>query len=223
MNSSDRNPGLKARSAAKPLAALSVALLALSGCTSVIAPLLKPEIVAEISALPAGDWTLDPAHAALLFRINHLGYSDLVGRFEVFDASLTGDAADPASARAEAIIDMTSLDMANDAFAAELMGPKFLDAARYPQAVFRTLAVQPGEAGATIVDGELTLHGVTRPIRLDVQFNGTAFDPIRGTQVAGFSASAVIDRSAFGVSAYSGLVTDEVRIEIQTEFLKRKS
>ena len=56
---------------------------------------------------------------------------------------------------------------------------------------------------------------------LDVQFNGTAFDAIRGAQVAGFSASTVIDRTDFGVSAFSGLVTDEVRIEIQAEFLKQ--
>ena len=201
--------------------ALPLAALALGGCSSLVAPLLKPKLSAEITALPAGDWKLDPAHAALIFRINHLGYSDLIGRFETFDASLTGDPDDPAAARAEAVIDMTSLDIANDAFASELMGPKFFDTAQYPQAAFRTLAVRPGENGAAEVDGELTLHGQTRPVTLDLQFNGTAFDPIRGAQVAGFSAIAVIDRKDFGISAYSGLVTDEVRIEIEAEFLKQ--
>ncbi|KCZ91117.1 YceI family protein [Hyphomonas jannaschiana] len=201
--------------------ALPLAALALGGCTSLVAPLLKPKLSAEITALPAGDWKLDPAHAALVFRINHLGYSDLIGRFESFDVSLTGDASDPASARADAVIDMTSLDIANDSFAQELMGPKFFDTARYPQAVFRTLSVTPGENGGAEVNGELTLHGQTRPVTLDVRFNGTAFDAIRGAQVAGFSASTVIDRTDFGVSAFSGLVTDEVRIEIQAEFLKQ--
>ncbi|WP_375208998.1 YceI family protein [Hyphomonas jannaschiana] len=201
--------------------ALPLAALALGGCTSLVAPLLKPKLSAEVTALPAGDWKLDPAHAALVFRINHLGYSDLIGRFESFDVSLTGDASDPASARADAVIDMTSLDIANDSFAQELMGPKFFDTARYPQAVFRTLSVTPGENGGAEVNGELTLHGQTRPVTLDVQFNGTAFDAIRGAQVAGFSASTVIDRTDFGVSAFSGLVTDEVRIEIQAEFLKQ--
>lgn len=201
--------------------ALPLAALALGGCTSLVASLLKPKLSAEITALPAGDWKLDPAHAALVFRINHLGYSDLIGRFESFDVSLTGDASDPASARADAVIDMTSLDIANDSFAQELMGPKFFDTARYPQAVFRTLSVTPGENGGAEVNGELTLHGQTRPVTLDVQFNGTAFDAIRGAQVAGFSASTVIDRTDFGVSAFSGLVTDEVRIEIEAEFLKQ--
>lgn len=197
------------------------AVLLLAGCTSLVAPVLKPHVTQEITALEAGDWKLDPAHAALIFRINHLGFSDLVGRFETFDATLSGDASDPAGARAEAVIDMTSLDMANDDFAAQLMGPKFFDAETYPQAVFRTLAVRPGDDGTAQVDGELTLHGVTQPVTLDVTFNGTAYDAIRGADVAGFSASAVIDRTGFGVSAYSGLVTDEVRIEIEAEFLKQ--
>ena len=198
-----------------------LATLLLAGCTSLVAPVLQPHVTQEVAALEVGDWKLDPAHAALIFRINHLGFSDLVGRFETFDVSLSGDAADPAGARAEAVIDMTSLDMANDDFATQLMGPKFFDAATFPQAVFRTLAVRPGKDGAAKVDGELTLHGVTKPITLDVPFNGPAYDAIRGADVAGFSASTVIDRTKCGVSAYSGLVTDEVRIEIEAEFLKQ--
>jgi polyisoprenoid-binding protein YceI len=213
--------GNQSRKLAAEWMALPLAALALGGCASLAAPLLKPKLSAEIAALPAGDWKLDPAHAALVFRINHLGYSDLIGRFESFDVSLTGDASDPASARADAVIDMTSLDIANDSFAEELMGPKFFDAVRYPQAVFRTFSVTPGENGGVEVNGELTLHGQTRPVTLDVQFNGTAFDPIRGTQVAGFSANAVIDRTDFGISAFSGLVTDEVQIQIEAEFLKQ--
>lgn len=197
------------------------AVLAMAGCTSLVAPLVKPHVTSELTALEAGDWQLDLAHAALLFRINHLGYSDLIGRFETFDVSLTGDATDPTSARAEAVIDMTSLDMANDDFAAELMGPKFFDTERFPQAVFRTLTVRPGDGGDAEVDGELTLHGVTKPVTLQVHFNGTAYDRIRGTDIAGFSATAMINRSDFGVSAFSGLVTDDVRIEIEAEFPKQ--
>lgn len=204
----------------RPFPAL-LAALALSGCTSLIAPFVKPHVTTELTALEAGDWKLDPAHAALLFRINHLGYSDLVGRFETFDVTLNGDAADPSAARADAVIDMTSLDMANDDFGAELMGPKFFDAAAYPQAKFHTLAVRPGKDGRTEVDGELTLHGVTKPVTLDVTFNGTGFDPIRGADIAGFTASATIDRTDFGVSAFSGIVTNEVRIEIEAEFVKQ--
>lgn len=196
-------------------------MLALAGCTSLLAPLLKPNVTTELVALKAGDWALDPDHAALIFRINHLGYSDLVGRFETFSVRLTGDPSDPAAARAEAVIDIASLDMANDEFSAQLTGPKWFDAETYPQAMFRTLSVRLRDDANADVDGELTLHGITRPVTLHVLFNGSAFDPIRGTDVAGFSATATINRSDFGISAFSGLVTDEVRIEIEAEFLKQ--
>ncbi len=207
------------KSLLKPASAgLSLALLA--ACTSVMAPLLKPNVTTEMTQVKAGDYALDPAHAAVLFRINHLGFSTYVGRFNSFDASLTGDAADPASSSVEAVIDMTSLDVANAPFATELMGPDWFDAATFPQAVFRSTSVEMTGETTAKVTGDLTLHGVTAPVVLDVTFNGAAFDRLRGTDVAGFSAVTTIDRTVFGVSKFSGLVTDTVEIEIQAEFLK---
>ena len=204
----------------KPAAAgLGLALLA--ACTSVVAPLLKPDVSTQITRVKAGDYALDPEHAAVLFRIDHLGFSTYVGRFETFDASLTGDAADPASSSVEAVIDMTSLDVANAPFATELMGPDWFDAAAFPQAVFKSTSVaMTGDTTATVT-GDLTLHGVTAPVTLDVTFNGAAYDRLRGADVVGFSAMTTIDRTEFGVSRFSGLVTDTVDIEIQAEFLKQ--
>ena len=204
----------------KPAAAgLGLALLA--ACTSVVAPLLKPDVSTQITRVKAGDYALDPEHAAVLFRIDHLGFSTYVGRFETFDASLTGDAADPASSSVEAVIDMTSLDVANAPFATELMGPDWFDAAAFPQAVFKSTSVaMTGDTTATVT-GDLTLHGVTAPVTLDVTFNGAAYDRLRGADVVGFSAMTTIDRTEFGVSRFSGLVTDTVDIEIEAEFLKQ--
>jgi polyisoprenoid-binding protein YceI len=183
--------------------------------------LLKPNVSTDIAQVKAGDYTLDKTHAAVLFRINHLGYSTYIGRFELLDASLTGDASDPAGSSAEAVIDMTSLDVANDAFATELMGPDWFDADAFPQAVFRSISVTlTGDTTAT-VSGELTLHGVTAPVSLAATFNGAAFDRLRGADVVGFSATTQIDRTEFGVSKYSGLLADEVEIEIQAEFIKQ--
>jgi len=204
----------------KPAAAgLSLALLA--ACTSVVAPFLKPDVSTETAQVKAGDYALDKTHAAVLFRINHLGYSTYIGRFEMFDASLTGDAGDPAGSSVEAVIDMTSLDIANETFAAELMGPDWFDATAFPQAVFQSTSVTlTGDTKAT-VSGDLTLHGVTAPVALDATFNGAAFDRLRGADVIGFSATARIDRTQFGVSKYSGLIADEVEIEIQAEFIRQ--
>jgi polyisoprenoid-binding protein YceI len=208
------------RGALKPAAA-GLGLAFLAACTSVVAPLLKPSVSTEVTEVKAGDYALDPAHAALMFRINHLGFSTYVGRFERFDASLTGDAAKPTEAAVQAVIDMTSLDIANDPFATELMGPGWFDAEAFPQAVFKSASVVMTGDTTAKVEGQLTLHGVTAPVVLDATFNGAAFDRLRGADVAGFSATTKIDRTAFGVSKFSGLIADEVTIEIQAEFVKK--
>ncbi|MEZ5997639.1 MAG: YceI family protein [Hyphomonas sp.] len=202
-------------------AALFALVLTLAGCSSLMTAVLKPDVKASAAALEAGDWTLDPDHAALIFRIDHMGYSDLVGRFNHFEVSLKGDGSKPDAARVSALIDITSLDMGNDTFTEDLKGKRWFDAADFPQAGFTTLSVTPTGETTADVSGELTLKGVTQPVVLKVTLNGTAYDKIRGTDVAGFTAETTISRSAFGLSAFSGLVTDDVRIEIEAELLKQ--
>lgn len=204
--------------------AMSAALLApllLTGCNSLAGAFLKPSLDTSATTLEAGDFTLDPAHAALIFRINHLGFADYVGRFDRFEASLSGDAAAPADARVEAIVDMRSLNIANTEFAAELMGPGWFDSAAHPQAIFRSQTVRLTSPGEAEIDGTLTLKGVSQPITLTARLNGSAYDPLRGADVVGFSATGEISRSAFGIDKFSGLLTDTVRIEIDAEFIRR--
>lgn len=198
--------------------ALSVAATAslLAACAS----LATPNVSTEATALRSGDYTLDTRHASLIFKINHLGFSDYVGRFERFDASLDFDATAPEAARVDAIIDMTSLDTANDEFAETLMGPNWFDAAVHPQAVFHSTSVKRTGDNKGLLEGALTLHGVTQPVTLDVTFNGGAQDILRGTYVVGFSAHGTINRDDFGVDRFDGVIADEVKIEIEAEFEK---
>jgi polyisoprenoid-binding protein YceI len=203
----------------KALAA--AALLAGAGCASVLAPALKPNVSAKATALRAGAYELDKAHAALLFGIDHLGFSTFTGRFERFDVSLDFDADNPQAARIEAVIDMTSLDIANDEFAATLMGPDWFDAGAYSEATFRSTAITLTSDNSGEMTGDLTLHGVTLPVTMAVTFNGGGRDRLRGAYIVGFSARTVIDRTAFGVSRFSGLITDEVEITIEAEFIKQ--
>ncbi len=198
------------------------ALLMAAGCASALAPLIKPNIEQGAAALRAGAYQLDKDHAALLFRINHLGFSTFAGRFNAFDATLDFDADDPSSAIIDASIDMTSLDVANDDFSATLMGPQWFDAATFPQAHFISSAIAITGDNTGTMTGNLTLHGVTSPVTLAVTFNGGGKDRLRGgAYIAGFSAHGTISRKAFGVDRFSGLITDEVEIEIQAEFKKR--
>jgi polyisoprenoid-binding protein YceI len=197
------------------------AMLAISGCTSVLAPLIKPQTETTAPDIAAGAWVLDPAHTAVVFKIDHLGFSSYVGRFESVSATMDGDPKNPAAARLTASVDIASLDIANDSFAKTLTGPDWFDAARYPTATFTsTKIVMTGAATAT-VDGLLTLAGKTQPVTLFARFNGGAPDRLRGGEAAGFSATAEIDRSAFGLNKLQGLLTNKVTLELEAEFLRK--
>ncbi|WP_300393253.1 YceI family protein [Henriciella sp.] len=197
-------------------AAFAGLAFSLAGCAS----LFTPDVKATPETLRAGAYELDQAHAALVFRIGHMGFSDFVGRFDSFDASLDFDADNPESARLEAIIDMTSLSLPDEDFAATLMGSQWFDADTWPQAVFRSTNVTVTGETTGKVTGDLTLHGETRPVTLDVTFNGGARDALRGAYVTGFSASTSIKRSDFGISRYIGAVSDTVDLLIDVEFLQ---
>ncbi len=195
----------------------ALVVIMLTGCASLVAP----RVAAEPAALKEGQYALDPSHAALTFKIDHLGFSNYVGRFERFDAELDFDAEDPAAARVEAVIDVSSLDIANDDFAATLTGPDWFDAAAFPEAVFRSTAIEITGENTGRMTGDLTLKGVTAPVTLDVVFNGGARDILRGAYVVGFSASGTFDRTVFGVDKFAGVVGNEVTIEIEAEFERK--
>ena len=193
------------------------ALLFLSACAS----LITPKVTATPEALRPGAYELDTEHAALVFRIDHMGFSHFVGRFDKFDASLDFDQADPTSAKLEAIIDMTSLALPDANFAKTLMGPGWFDAETYPQAIFKSTAINVTGDNTGTVTGDLTLHGQTHPVTLDVTFNGGGQDMLRGAYVTGFSATGSFNRSDFGISKFVGPVSDEVDLMIETEFTKK--
>ena len=136
-------------------------------------------------------------------------------------ASLDFDAENPSGASLEAIIDISSLDVANDDFAETLTGPGWFDAGRHPEAIFRSTEITvTGETTGTVT-GDFTLKGVTQPVTLDVTFNGGDNDPLRGGYAIGFSATGSFNRSEFGVDRFLGPVSDEVEIEIEAEFVRR--
>ncbi|MDP3460524.1 MAG: YceI family protein [Hyphomonas sp.] len=202
-------------------AVVAASTLALTSCNTLAAAVLKPDVQAAPAAVPAGDYRLDKAHASILFKIDHLGYSTYVGRFERFDASLTGDPASPESATVTATVDMTSLNLANPDFAAELMGPDWLDAGAFPQATFKTYGLKIVGENEADISGDLTLKGKTQAVIIRARLNGSAYDRLRGADVVGFSATLPISRAAFGVDRYSGLIADEVMLEIEAEFIRQ--
>lgn len=168
--------------------------------------------------LPAGAYRLDPEHATLLFKIDHLGFSQLVGRFDEFDAALDFDPDNPQASRLSAEIDPASIDFDLPEFEEDLRGPDWFDVARFPSARFEGRAIEVTGANTGRITGDLTLHGVTRPVSLDVTFNGGGDSLLTGRYTLGFAAAGIISRSAFGLGAYTPAVGDEVVLEIHAEF-----
>ena len=198
----------------------ALALMFLTACNT-LAAVVSPEANTERAALKSGEYELDNYHTAVTFKINHLGFSNYVGRFEVANAALNFDAENPTAAELEAIVEIASLDVANDEFAKTLIGPAWFSAAEFPEAIFRSTNIDVTGETSGVVTGDLTLKGVTKPVSLNVSFNGGDNDPLRGGYAIGFSASGTFNRSDFGVSRFLGPVSDEVTIDIEAEFVRR--
>ncbi|MEM6536368.1 MAG: YceI family protein [Pseudomonadota bacterium] len=207
--------GVHFRRVVRTAAALSLSVV--GACASLIAPTVR----AEPAALKEGAYTLDQQHAALLFKVGHLGFSKFIGRFEKFDVALDFDENDPTAARIDAIIDVASLDIANDDFAETLRGPDWFDAEGFPEARFVSRSIEVTGDNEGVLYGDFTMRGVTRPIEMDVTFNGGGYDVLRGAYVLGMSATSKIKRSEFGMSKFRPLVRNTVEIEIEAEFLRR--
>jgi polyisoprenoid-binding protein YceI len=177
--------------------------------------------------IPAGDYTLDKHHATLVFRVNHLGFSNYTAAFADFDAKLHFDQNNAAASTLEATINPKSLTLPAppEGFLAELTGPQWLNAATYPAITFKSTKVETTGPDTGKITGDLTLHGVTKPVTLDVTYNGGyAGHPMDPHARIGFSAKGTFKRSdfgiAFGVPAPGTTmgVGDEVQVAIEAEF-----
>ena len=177
--------------------------------------------------VPAGAYTLDKMHSTVVFRVNHLGFSNYTAAFAQFDAKLNFDPAKPELTTLEATIDPRSLTLPAPpaGFKDELVGPQWLNAAQYPAITFKSTKVEVTGANTAKVTGDFNLHGVTKPVVLDVIFNGGyEGHPMDPNARTGFSATGVFKRSDFGIAygvpapGSTMGVGDEVSVAIETEF-----
>lgn len=195
------------------------------------APVAAPEASDnEPVSVPAGAYTIDPAHTSVLFRVDHLGFSNYTARFKKSSAQLQFDPANLAASSVTVSVDAKSLetdypDVATLDFNAELLGETWLNGAKYPEITFRSTRVEPTGARTMRIHGDLTLRGVTRPMVLDAKFNGGyAGHPMDPHARIGFSATGVLKRSEFGLT--TGIpapgttmgVSDAVSVIVETEF-----
>ena len=194
-------------------------LAVLSAALALILPAASLAASQNPADLPAGRYALDKKHASVTAKVMHLGVSLYTMRFDTFDGSFTYDPAHPETAQVQATVDATSLDVG--AGYGRKFADEFLDASKFPVVSFVSNQIRSGPDGRTgAMTGDLTLHGVTRPVTFDVAFDGVGHGLLGGT-VTGFTASAKIKRSEFGSTALQNWVGDDVTITIEAEFDKK--
>lgn len=183
--------------------------------------LLTPDQTTDVTEVRAGQYVLDPNHASLIWKLNHLGFSTFLGTFNDFEASLDFDPEDIENASLEVVIDTSSLDVDIPDFEEELKGDNWFDVAVYPQAVFRTTRfVESIDEDSFIYEGDLTLLGTTAPVTLEVNFRGGGRNFLTRSYTVGFSGSATFNRSDFGLDRFTSFgVGDEIELEIHVEFM----
>ena len=175
----------------------------------------------------AAEYDIDPAHSSVSFKIKHLSISTVMGRFDKFSGTVDLDPNNLKAIKTSAAIETASVDTDDTKRDDHLRGPDFFDAAKFPQMTFVSKEAKENGKNKLAIAGDLTLHGVTRPVVLDAEFSGAVKDPWGGERAA-FTASTTINRKDFGMTFNKTLDTgglmvgDEVRIEIAIEAVKKK-
>ncbi len=179
-----------------------------------------PALAQTAPTVQAGTYKLDPSHGKITWQINHLGFSTYIGQFAEVNATLKLDPTDPAKSSVTATVQIASVGTLNPALDKNVKGPMFFDATKYPTATFVSTSVTPDGAKAATVVGNLTMRGVTKPVTLNVAFNAAGTNPIDNVYETGFSATATLKRSDFGMKAYLPGLGDAVVLDIEGEFHK---
>ena len=169
-------------------------------------------------------WTIDPAHSSVEFAVRHLMITTVRGRFTGVKGTVTLDEADPAKSAVEVVIDAASIDTREPQRDTHLRSADFFDVEKFPALTFRSTKVDGGLGEPFTLAGDLTIHGVTRPVVLDVEPEGRIKDAWGGIR-SGFTATTKIKRSEFGLTwnqlleAGGVTVSDEVKISLDVQLV----
>lgn len=166
---------------------------------------------------PADSYTIDPNHSYILFHINHLGFSNQVGKWYVAEGTLELDQKQPQKSQVNAIIHVEKIATGHSELDQHLKEPLFFDITKFPNATFVSDKVTVTGKKTAKVHGILTLHGVSKPVTLDVTLNKMGINPIDNKESVGFSATTTIKRSDFDMKTLLPQLGDEVKLNIEAE------
>ena len=178
--------------------------------------------------VPAGTYKLDPTHASVVWKVSHLGLSNYTARFGKLDATLMYDPADPTKSQLTATVDPASVkteypNAATKDFDKELRDdPRFFKVGQFPEIKFVSTKLEKTGEKTGKMTGDLTFMGQTKPVTLDVTFNGSFKEhPMSKKAALGFSATGTVKRSAYGMDAMIPFIGDDVTVLIETEFQRQ--
>jgi polyisoprenoid-binding protein YceI len=181
-------------------------------------PPQMPPVSMDPAKMPAGHYVNDPRHTFLTMSVHHMGLSHPIMRMNKVDAAYDFDPAHPDASKVTATIDATSFDFGIPAVSTQFAG-EFLDAPNHPSITFTSTSIKKTGPNKGVMTGDLTLRGVTKPVTLDVTYDG--YLPAMGGRT-GFSATGVVKRSDFGPNTMPpAILSDDVQIRLELEFTKK--
>ena len=177
----------------------------------------------SIALVAQGTWKSDPMHSKLTFGTTHLGISEVEGLFKKFDAVIQTTKSDFSDAVFNLSVDVATIDTEVEMRDNHLRSADFFDVAKYPTMSFKSTSVTPSGKDKYILKGDLTLHGVTKPVSMSLWYRGTIVNPQSKATVSGFQVTGTIKRSEFNIGAGfpAPMISDEVSIKADGEFIRQ--
>jgi polyisoprenoid-binding protein YceI len=176
--------------------------------------------LAASAAAQAGTWQIDPMHTSAQFSVRHLAVSTVRGAFTKVTGSATFDPSNPSKTALDATIEAASVDTRVEMRDKDLRSANFLDAEKFPTLTFHAKQTKAAGSGKLQITGDLTIHGITKEVVLDVDGPSAAIKDPWGNQRIGASASTKINRKDFAVNGLPAVVGDEITITIDAELIQ---
>jgi len=169
-------------------------------------------------------WSNDPAHSQLHFTVTHLGFNDISGTFDDVTVNVNASKSDLSDASIELTAKTSSINTRVEGRDNHLKSPDFFDVEKFPTLTFKSTELEKVSEGKYTLNGNLTMHGVTKSVALDFIYNGETVNPMSSKKTIAFQVTGTLKRSDFAVGEKFSetIISDEVRIEFNGEFVQPK-
>lgn len=180
-------------------------------------------VVLSVSVFAQATWEADPYHSKLTFSTTHLGIADIAGLFQSFEASVVSGKEDFSDAVFELSVDVNSINTEVEMRDNHLRSEDFFHVEKYPSMTYKSTKIRKAGKNKYKLTGELTLHGVTKEVTMDLWYRGTIENPQSGAETAGFQLTGTLNRSDFNIGSGfpSAMISDKVQIKADGEFVKQ--